>query len=230
LKQSEVDYLEKQLSLDEHLLKRLTLLKQSEKDFTKQYPIDWLKKRIVIRDSIQDTTSRLKLSLIPVLCTLIIVPILFVSLNRSNHLLVSSERAKGEIHLLSIYRKTELGHEFLTNGSVVHKGDLIQLEYSVSDSLRHGMILSFDGNGNTTIHLGTNDGTSILLFKQKKMLPFSYELDDAPDFEKFFFITSRKPFVLKDCINLCKSMGKETVRSTRFTINMLTLNKVSISE
>jgi hypothetical protein len=231
LKPSEVNELKKQLTTDECLLKRLTMLKQSEKDFSEQYPTDWLKKRIGIRESMQDITSRsLKLALIPVLCTLIIVPILLVGINRNNHLLASSERTKGEIHSLSVYRKTDLGHEFLTNGTVTHKGDLLQLEYSVSDSLLFGMILSFDGNGNTTIHLGNSDGTSIQLAQRRKMLPFSYELDDAPDFEKFFFITSRKSFVLNDCINLCKSMGKETVCSTRFTINMLTLNKVSTSE
>ena len=55
----------------------------------------------------------------------------------------------------------------------------------------YGVILSIDGNGTVTLHFPGDAGQPTdLEMNRKVFLDSSYELDNAPDFERFFFITS----------------------------------------
>jgi len=70
--------------------------------------------------------------------------------------------------------------------------DRLQISYVARDG-RYGLIASLDGNGVVTLHSG--DRSPIELDRNgKALLPHSYELDDAPAFERFFFIASDTPF------------------------------------
>ena len=53
-----------------------------------------------------------------------------------------------------------------------------------------------DGNGTLTMHMA--EGNKAIALEPGKMttLPFAYKLDNAPKFEKFFFLTSRDNFEL----------------------------------
>ena len=79
-------------------------------------------------------------------------------------------------------------------------GDLLQIAY-VPAGKTNGVIFSTDGSGTVTLHYPENQGASSFLKKEKKvLLTSSYELDDAPDFERFFFITAMEGIDVEDII------------------------------
>jgi hypothetical protein len=99
-------------------------------------------------------------------------------------------RIKGgvEPHLV-IDRRTSAGHERLVADQVVRSGDLLQVSY-VPAGRRHGVIISIDGAGAVTLHHPEAAGASPTLAEGSEIpLAHSYELDDAPGFERFVFVT-----------------------------------------
>jgi hypothetical protein len=107
----------------------------------------------------------------------------------------------GELHLI-VYRKTADGAEALKNGAGVSRGDTLQIAYVAADQ-KYGAIFSIDGRGVVTFHLpqdyaGQSQYSPELDQKGEAALPFAYELDDAPAFERFFFVFSKSRFDLRD--------------------------------
>ena len=94
---------------------------------------------------------------------------------------------------LLVYRKIQDQVEILSDGDHARAGDLLQLAY-VSTKESYGIIFSIDGRGLITLHFpeGKEESTKLELNKQF-FLPNAFELDDAPGFERFFFLTSRTP-------------------------------------
>jgi hypothetical protein len=218
-------------SNDEQVQNRVESLRHMEKVFTDTYTLDWFQQRITQKNIQQSKPKHsFRLALVPIVCILLLLPLAYFYLNMSNNLDSSLTRTKGDLFFFTVYRKTALGHDLLPNGSVVREKDLLQIEYTADTSLHYGLIVSLDGNGHITIHLGDENGSAAQLTERNKLLPYSYELDDAPGFEKFFYITGRNQFTLNDCISICKKMDKRFCKTTRFSIKMLTLNKVSILE
>jgi hypothetical protein len=108
--------------------------------------------------------------------------------------LASAERAKGDGAHLFAYLKDENKAIKLDSGAKVKEGDVLQLSY-VSGGAQYGAILSIDGKGTVSFHYPESGGTSAKLLDGGEIpLDFAYQLDDAPDFERFFFITGPKPF------------------------------------
>lgn len=115
-------------------------------------------------------------------------------------LLASADRAKGDGAKLFIYRKDGNMAIELENGSTVKQGDLLQLSY-VAAGAQYGFILSIDGNGTVTSHYPDSGASSAKLTATGEVpLDFAYQLDDAPSFERFFFITGTKPFTVASFI------------------------------
>lgn len=118
---------------------------------------------------------------------------------------ISTERTKGsgpvinQTTKLSLYRQKNKEVELLSNGSKVEEGDVIQITYQAGKE-NYGIIFSVDGNGNVTRHFPTDSWTASKLRHGKDEIPldFSYELDDAPNFECFIMVTSKKEFELND--------------------------------
>jgi hypothetical protein len=109
---------------------------------------------------------------------------------------------------LLIYKKTDAGNVILKDNDTVRAGDLLQLAY-VPAGRKYGMILSIDGNGLVTPHYPA-DGQGLTRLKQKPsvLLPNSYELDQAPDFERFFFITSSSAIETQDILNKARKLAR----------------------
>lgn len=128
-------------------------------------------------------------------------------------------RAKGLAPGLYIYRKKGDSIEILENGSVAGEGDLLQIGY-VSAGLEHGLIFSIDGSGAVTLqHPDRADRSTAIGTGKKILLPTSYELDDAPGFETFYFITSRKEIdvdmVMKKAQKIGRGSASDTIDFTR---------------
>lgn len=90
--------------------------------------------------------------------------------------------------------------ERLRDGSPVRGGDVVQLAY-LAAGRRAGVIVSIDGRGSATLHhppagaTGTTGATpaSLQSTGAEVPLPSAYKLDDAPRFERFFFVTAADP-------------------------------------
>lgn len=110
---------------------------------------------------------------------------------------VEITRAKGR-PMLQIHRRIGLDAEPLRHGGVAHPGDVLQVSYT-SGGAAFGAVGSLDGNGVLTWHLPLDGERSVRLESGSGVpLAESYELDDAPDHERFFLITGPVAFDLPD--------------------------------
>lgn len=110
----------------------------------------------------------------------------------------ASDRVKGSEVNLFIYRNEDGKATKLLSGSHVNAGDVLQISY-LSAKKNYGAILSIDGNGFVTEHFPEN-GTvaSVLETGGEVPLSYSYQLDNAPKFERFFLISSNQEFALPE--------------------------------
>ena len=104
------------------------------------------------------------------------------------------ERVKGLETSLLVFRSGPDGSiEQLADGSHAVEDDHLQIAYTAA-GMSHGMILSVDGNGIVTLHYPDVPGGSSELEQGGSVaLPFAYVLDDAPQFEQFFFVFAAAP-------------------------------------
>ena len=116
-----------------------------------------------------------------------------------------TERIKGNASasvtrpLLKLYRQKGREIQALNDGDFARSGDVIQITYNPGQE-EYGVIFSVDGNGSITRHFPENSWKAAPLEQRNDEIPldFSYELDNAPDFEVFIMVTSKKEFSLED--------------------------------
>ncbi len=107
-----------------------------------------------------------------------------------------TEQLKGSGPALILHRKTAAGSEVLVPGAIVRAGDLLRIGYRAGGR-RFGVIVSVDGRGVVTQHLpATGEEARELGADGAVLLDSSFELDDAPSFERFFLVTSDAPFAV----------------------------------
>ncbi|MDR1758948.1 MAG: hypothetical protein LBR60_00285 [Fibrobacter sp.] len=131
------------------------------------------------------------------------IPVIFDEIQNSERAGVVSEsgievtRIKGFAPRLEVWLKQSGEAEALANNASVKAGDEVQLRYSVAERC-YGMLVSLDGNGILTAHLPENSFQAQLLEPgQMTFLDKAYRLDNAPDFEIFYLITSAEPFAVE---------------------------------
>lgn len=95
---------------------------------------------------------------------------------------------KGDPRLM-IDRVTDGRATRMSAGDAVAAGDLLQLGY-IANGVQQGVVVSVDGAGVATLHFPASETASPVLDQGGRVgLPESYELDAAPGFERFFFVT-----------------------------------------
>jgi anti-sigma factor RsiW len=99
-------------------------------------------------------------------------------------------RLKGDGPSLRLFRLGADGPERLSDAAAVHPHDVVQVAFDLSGAT-HLVVVSIDGAGNATLHFPL-DGTSHAP-PGLKALPQSFELDDAPGFERFFLVAGGEP-------------------------------------
>lgn len=115
-------------------------------------------------------------------------------------------RTKGLQPHLVIHRSGDHGAVRLDDGSVVRGGDLLQVSY-VAAGQHHGVIVSVDGASAVTLHYpDAIDGNSALEQSDVIALSHAYELDDAPDFERFVFVTADRPIDAQTVMNAAQRL------------------------
>jgi hypothetical protein len=104
------------------------------------------------------------------------------------------ERVKGLEPTLLLFRKTAEGSEPLKDGAAARAGDLIRIGYRAAGQ-RWGVIVSVDGRGVVTQHLPQDGAHAVRLSTESQaLLDSAYELDDAPRWERFYFVAGSAPF------------------------------------
>lgn len=110
-------------------------------------------------------------------------------------------RFKGDDLQLLAFVQSGTDIKPLRAGDTVCAGQFLQLHYLTTES-GYGMILSVDGRGHSTHHLPQelHPATKAATLTPRSVvpLPHSYELDQAPHFERFFFFMASEPFALSD--------------------------------
>jgi hypothetical protein len=72
------------------------------------------------------------------------------------------------------------------------------------------MIFSIDGSGSVTLHLPEAESALPRLQKEGEIaLPYSYELDNAPRFERFYFVTSQKAFSVRQVMQDAQKAARQ---------------------
>lgn len=120
-----------------------------------------------------------------------------------------SVRTKGLRPHLALFRRMPDGSESLADGAVASPGDVIRVGYRAAGE-RYGAIVSLDGRGAVTRHLPlAGDEAVPLKSGGTVLLDQAYELDDAPRFERFYFVTSAQPFPLLPVLQAVRDSAGE---------------------
>lgn len=124
-------------------------------------------------------------------------------------------RVKGAARLVA-FRQAGEQVERLAEDTVVHAGDVIQLRYNAGGQ-RFGVIASVDGAGVVTLHFPLREdappeATAVSL--ETTTLPNAYALDDAPRFERFFFITANGPIDVPQTLAALRALARREDSAT----------------
>jgi hypothetical protein len=109
---------------------------------------------------------------------------------------------------LYVYRLHGQKSEELGNGSVARAGDTLQLAYSRGDRA-FGVVVSLDGNGGVTLHFPETQDGPTRLANGTVALPHAYELDAAPGFERFVFVTADSPIAVAEVLARARSLAHD---------------------
>ncbi|MCD4813625.1 hypothetical protein K8S19_08035 [bacterium] len=207
----------RQLKTDSDLQQALASLKQSNQAIAQAYPASGMVAAIRCKTMPASQTGRQKWFpgkfTFPVLSMAAVAVVLFLAWPALQiNVFHSGEttRIKGNESRLFVYRKSEQSIDLLKNNQTVGRGDLLQIAYH-SEAQSFGVILSIDGARQVTLHFPrTPDDTTKLAAAKKTLLPAAYELDDAPDFERFFFITSAVELDVQSTLQAARALAENT--------------------
>jgi hypothetical protein len=129
-------------------------------------------------------------------------------------------RPKGSPRLL-LHRKRGTKAEPLdVRRDLARAGDRIQISYRAGDAV-HGVILSIDGAGQVTLHYPAQPvGSTVLKRDGAVSLGHSYELDDAPSYERFLFLTSAQPIDVAAVLASANQLASDPHRAPRDSLSL----------
>lgn len=114
------------------------------------------------------------------------------------------ERIKGDAAIV-LERQRGTRAEPLLAGASVSPGDTLQVSYR-SGGWAHGVLVSIDGAGAVTLHFPPEETDSTAL--QDTAVLHAFELDDAPDFERFLFFTAHQPLDVAALVRSLETFAK----------------------
>ncbi len=223
----ELEQIAELLKEDTTIQQRVEAIKLSNESIENEYSPDWVLRQIKqkadathsIRKATTETTNVLQenqvtqhswvsmvlspagTKVISAFSMLILVAVMVVYY--SSHM-GDGIRSKGLGPYILLHKKTQDASVQLFDKSTVSQGDWIQIQYQSKDK-KYGVIVSLDGNNTITVHLPeSGESSEELHLNEKVQLNFSYELDDAPKMERFYFITSDSKFSITEVTDALK--------------------------
>ncbi|MCO4763260.1 MAG: ActD-like protein [Myxococcales bacterium] len=137
-----------------------------------------------------------------------------------------TERAKGHVSTattgavdLWLFRKRGDAVERMAQGAEARSGQRVQLGYHAHRT-GYVAIVSMDGRGAVTRHLPVEGAAALKVSAGPGvMLDHSYELDDAPAYERFILVSSTAPFSVTDIERAAKALsGRKDGRSATLSL------------
>jgi hypothetical protein len=108
-----------------------------------------------------------------------------------------------------VFRQAGEHAERLVADTVVRPGEILQLRYNPGGQ-GYGLIASVDGAGVVTLHFPAREDAPTAIAHEATALPSAYALDDAPKFERFFFITANEPIDVAQTLGALRTLAKRT--------------------
>ena len=116
-------------------------------------------------------------------------------------------RSKGGDALVA-HRASREGVELVQPNDALGAGERIQISYRL-EAPAYAVMLSVDGRGLVSLHLPAKKGQPPPRVQVGRgVLPYSYELDDAPMFERFFLITGPDRFRTQDVVAAAEALAQ----------------------
>ncbi len=209
----------RQLDLDcPEVHEELESLRRLNRDFKGRFPSETVIPRITRRleeEALQKARPgrprrpawRRLLIVSPVVASALIILLIVFKEPPSNRIKGDESVDPTKVQIV-VYRKSGRGIEMLKNGDRVRAGDLLQLAY-VPAGQPFGVIASLDGDGVATLHFPEKTADSTRLKQDKKvMLETAYELDRAPRYECFYFVTSSREIDVADVLGRIKAAAR----------------------
>ena len=221
LPEDEMEAIRRMLDADPDLRARLEALEGSDREIYGSYSTDWVAQQVARRlerrevPSISRFGPRLALAAVILLAAVFSIylpgPEVTPTWDRKG---MDGIRLKGVKPDLLLYRKNASEVEQLADSSVAYAGDLIQIFYRAAGK-PFGVIVSVDGRGTVTRHLPAAGTRSVRLIQGDPVpLDYSYELDDAPKWERFYFLTADTSFDVRDVAQAAEG-GPDSLRVGR---------------
>jgi hypothetical protein len=191
--------LERQLQRDPGLRQRLDALLASDAEIRASDRLEQLAARVRRQLEEGEAANRyrgrpFRLWLVPAAVATVVV-LLLAPPRSSTDPAEDGERIKGLQPSLTLFRRVDGTSETLADGALARTGDLIRLGYQAAGHA-YGVILSIDGRGHVTLHLPRSGERAEPLGRDTVLLDHAYELDDAPRWERFYFVTGNEPFLV----------------------------------
>jgi hypothetical protein len=206
------------LDTDASVRGRLAVLAQSDEAIAREYPPAWLVSQIRARAALRGAAVLPRRPVAgwawplglaaAVLALLFTLPGSVVSPNLSTTASTTEDsRPKGIQPALAVYRRTDRGSETMADGAIARAGDLLRLGYPAVPQV-YGVILSVDGRGTVTRHLPASGARAARLGRDRlNLLEAAYELDDAPGWERFYFVTADTEFDLEPIVTTVRQLA-----------------------
>jgi len=239
----EKKYVEKVLAEDERTKSALADLERADNDFRQRFSLERFFPAAQ-KDGISSKLHRMNIprfgisrtrrnaAIVCGICAaaLVVMIALPLAIIKSNNQADFGDRIKGastenDSIELSVYIKEKKSGESvkLTNQASVKEGNTIQLAYQIPDGVsaeKYGVIFSIDGRSSVTMHFPYTPWQSTLLVSGKPVpLDEAYTLDDAPNYEIFFFVTGEKPFNIGDVMDTAKQLALQINKNPELAEN-----------
>ena len=213
LPEPEKSRIEQLCKKSDFLQRRLAELQTSNEDFLKRYPVERMvpiiqKKTAAPRFVRSHTMQRVVWGL-PAAALVVVGVILFPVLLQTPKALDQTTRVKGSTSSgtalplsspipsgpgIVVFRLVDNGFEALADKALVKPYERVQIAYRPAGH-RYGMLFSIDGRGRMTLHVPEQFGVEPRLDASPQvLLPFAYQLDDAPTFERFYLVLADTTF------------------------------------
>lgn len=198
---------------DPSLAARLAALDESNREIARQYPAGWLATRIGDRLGAPRRPSAHRVRRLALASAVVAGAVVMVLARPWGDVLPVAQRIKGLKPSLSVYRQTSTGSETLADGAPARAGDVLRLGY-VSAGRAYGVIVSIDGRGIVTRHLPAHgERAATLRTGGTTLLDEAYELDDAPEWERFFLVTAEHDFDVDTILAAARRAAARDLRS-----------------
>jgi hypothetical protein len=213
LSAAEAALLQRELEEDEELRARLAALERSDLELRTRHAPERLAEAVALRLRTPRPAARPMAPWLgrPVLAALAAAVVVWLGWpGPAGPPAVEPEvRLKGLASGLTLYRKVGEASEALAEGALVRPGDLIRVGYRTAGRA-YGVILSIDGRGAVTLHLPRH-GTRAARLQGggTVLLDHAYQLDDAPRWERFYFVTGASAFEVGPVVQAARRLAAD---------------------